>query len=286
MLSVLAELQRELIVANANDGLASARARGRVGGRRPKLTADQASLAQRLYDEREKTVQQIADMSGVPRSTVYGHLDKTDKADQQGTGGDRQCHTAHAGDTPPAGEIPLPLLDCAPDATEICPLTRGCLPLVGTELLVRTAHSARCVIIGTAGHALPFLSTHSQRANASGRRMLLLSSSIRTTVAPKGSEWLSWIGVKANSTAALSPSNQRTLARSQPHRRILAAPRTERQHLCPVSAKPAPGLNKPGPIRSPFRRTIRGGMAAIRSRGTLPLSHRTSSDSHGRGKAG
>ncbi|MER6306595.1 hypothetical protein ACWCXK_38735 [Streptomyces sp. NPDC001739] len=29
-----------------------------------------------MYDEREKTVQQIADMFGVPRSTVYGHLNK------------------------------------------------------------------------------------------------------------------------------------------------------------------------------------------------------------------
>ncbi|MFJ3308313.1 helix-turn-helix domain-containing protein [Streptomyces sp. NPDC086549] len=76
MLSVLAELQRELIMANANDALASARARGRVGGRRPKLTPDQAELAQRLYDAREKTVQQIADMFNVPRSTVYGHLDR------------------------------------------------------------------------------------------------------------------------------------------------------------------------------------------------------------------
>ncbi|MEV4177805.1 recombinase family protein [Nonomuraea sp. NPDC049709] len=74
MLSVLAELQRELIVANTMDGLASARARGRVGGRRPKLTADQAALAQELYDARDKTVQQIADLFGVPRSTVYGHL--------------------------------------------------------------------------------------------------------------------------------------------------------------------------------------------------------------------
>ncbi|MFF3876073.1 hypothetical protein ACFYYV_31390, partial [Streptomyces sp. NPDC001978] len=36
---MLAELRRELIVANTNDGLASARARGQVGGRRPKLTA-------------------------------------------------------------------------------------------------------------------------------------------------------------------------------------------------------------------------------------------------------
>jgi DNA invertase Pin-like site-specific DNA recombinase len=76
MLSVLAELQRELIVANTMDGLASARARGRVGGRRPRLTEDQAALAQELYDARVKTVQQIADVFGVPRSTVYGHLNK------------------------------------------------------------------------------------------------------------------------------------------------------------------------------------------------------------------
>ena len=36
MLSVLAELQRELTVANTKDGLAAAR--GRAGGRRPKLS--------------------------------------------------------------------------------------------------------------------------------------------------------------------------------------------------------------------------------------------------------
>ena len=35
MLSVLAELQRELIVANTRDGLAAARARGRTGGQAP-----------------------------------------------------------------------------------------------------------------------------------------------------------------------------------------------------------------------------------------------------------
>lgn len=63
-------------MANTNDGLASARARGRVGGRRPRLTPDQAALAQQLYDARDKTVQQIADLFGVPRSTVYGHLDR------------------------------------------------------------------------------------------------------------------------------------------------------------------------------------------------------------------
>ncbi|MEV4530146.1 helix-turn-helix domain-containing protein [Streptosporangium sp. NPDC049304] len=82
MLSVLAELQRELVVANTMDGLTSARARGRVGGRRPKLTADQVTLAQDLYDTRDKTVQQIADLFGVPRSTVYGHL-KSDAVRRQ-----------------------------------------------------------------------------------------------------------------------------------------------------------------------------------------------------------
>jgi DNA invertase Pin-like site-specific DNA recombinase len=76
MLSVLAELQRELIIANTNDGLAAARARGRVGGRRPRPSSEQAALAQDLYDARDKTGQQIADLFSVPRSTVYGHLQR------------------------------------------------------------------------------------------------------------------------------------------------------------------------------------------------------------------
>lgn len=83
MLSVLAELQRELIVANTNDGLPSARARGRVGGHRPKLTEDPAALAQPLSDQQEKTVKHIADMFGAPRSPVYGHPDKTKTVPRQ-----------------------------------------------------------------------------------------------------------------------------------------------------------------------------------------------------------
>lgn len=74
MFAVFAEFQRELIIANTRDGLAAARARGRVGGRRPKLTPDQAALAQQLYDAREKTVEQIAALFNVPRGTLYGYL--------------------------------------------------------------------------------------------------------------------------------------------------------------------------------------------------------------------
>jgi hypothetical protein len=46
--------------------------------RRPaaRLTEDQAALTQELYDARTKTVQQIADLFGVSRFTVYGPLNK------------------------------------------------------------------------------------------------------------------------------------------------------------------------------------------------------------------
>lgn len=77
MLGVMAQFQRELIHANTMDGLAAARARGRVGGRKPKLSEQQAKLAQELYDKREKTVQEIADLFSVPRTTVYGHLNRS-----------------------------------------------------------------------------------------------------------------------------------------------------------------------------------------------------------------
>lgn len=74
MLSVLAELQRKLIVANTRDGFATARARGRRGGRPPRLTTEQARLAQHLYDADEMTVQQIAELFDARRGTSYGHL--------------------------------------------------------------------------------------------------------------------------------------------------------------------------------------------------------------------
>jgi predicted transcriptional regulator YheO len=41
------------------------------------LRRPEAELAQQLYDAGTKTVQQIADLFDVPRTTVYGHLDKT-----------------------------------------------------------------------------------------------------------------------------------------------------------------------------------------------------------------
>ena len=62
--AVLAELQRELIIANTRDGLAAARARGRVR-RPPAHPYRQARLnsPSRCYDAGDMTVQQIAGLS-------------------------------------------------------------------------------------------------------------------------------------------------------------------------------------------------------------------------------
>ena len=68
------EYQREILVESTHEGLAAARARGRFGGRKPKLSADQIRLAREMYDKRDRTVQQIADALKVTRTTIYRAL--------------------------------------------------------------------------------------------------------------------------------------------------------------------------------------------------------------------
>lgn len=76
-LAALAEYDREMIVEGTRDGLAAARARGRVGGRPPALTPARLDQAQVLYDSRQHTVTEIADSMRVGRSTLYRQLAHT-----------------------------------------------------------------------------------------------------------------------------------------------------------------------------------------------------------------
>ena len=70
-----------LTLAVPREGLESARARGRAGGRKPKLTARQVEVARGMYEEngddgkRKYTVAAIAETFGVSRKTVYRHLE-------------------------------------------------------------------------------------------------------------------------------------------------------------------------------------------------------------------
>ena len=47
MLAAIDKFQRELIVEGTHESLAAARARGRTGGRKPKLTPKQVQVARR-----------------------------------------------------------------------------------------------------------------------------------------------------------------------------------------------------------------------------------------------
>lgn len=82
MLAAFAEWEHDLIVSRTNEGLAAARARGRHGGRRPKLSERQVEDARRMYNElgpdgkRRWTVQEIADAYRVTRPTIYRALEK------------------------------------------------------------------------------------------------------------------------------------------------------------------------------------------------------------------
>lgn len=70
----VAAMERELLVERTQSGLAAARARGRVGGRRRTFTPAQEREAQRLYDLGQLTVEQIARAVGASTSTIYRYL--------------------------------------------------------------------------------------------------------------------------------------------------------------------------------------------------------------------
>ncbi len=70
MIAAFAEFEREIMRARTMEGLASARARGRAGGRKPALSGSQATLARKLANEGHQ-ISQIAKDLGVSRPTIY-----------------------------------------------------------------------------------------------------------------------------------------------------------------------------------------------------------------------
>ena len=80
ILGAIDEFQRELIVEGTKEGLEAARARGRVGGSKPKLTTVQRKRARELYDmkgpdgKRAHTVAEIGAILDVSRQTIYRAL--------------------------------------------------------------------------------------------------------------------------------------------------------------------------------------------------------------------
>ncbi|SNT64702.1 Site-specific DNA recombinase [Streptosporangium subroseum] len=72
--AALAEFIRELIISGTREGLAAARARGRVGGRPTVITPDLLRAARDLLPNPEHSVTSIAKLLGVSAGTLYNHI--------------------------------------------------------------------------------------------------------------------------------------------------------------------------------------------------------------------
>lgn len=76
LIASLAEFERDIIRDRTQAGLQAARARGKRGGRRPSLDRKQVEMASSMLDTGVSTMEEIAKMFGVSRTTLYRHLKK------------------------------------------------------------------------------------------------------------------------------------------------------------------------------------------------------------------
>jgi Resolvase, N terminal domain len=128
VLAAMDEMLADLISEGTREGLESARARGRTGGRTPKLTTRQAEVARGMYDEtgadgrRKYTVAEIAETFGVSAKPSTGTSTPPVAA----------ASPARAGSRPrPPGRWPccrtqsMPASANAPPEHGLAPLLRG-----------------------------------------------------------------------------------------------------------------------------------------------------------------
>jgi len=66
----LSQFEADLIAQRTREGLAAARARGRFGGR-PKTTSDKSSMALKMYDSKEFSVDEICKSCHIGKTTLY-----------------------------------------------------------------------------------------------------------------------------------------------------------------------------------------------------------------------
>lgn len=69
-------IEADLIRAHTREGMAVARAAGKLRGRKPKLTPARETLLVELHRTGQKNPSDLADVFGVGRSTVYRALQR------------------------------------------------------------------------------------------------------------------------------------------------------------------------------------------------------------------
>jgi len=75
----LAEFERNLIRERTRAGLEAARARGRLGGRRPKLTNKEIETMRKMDEAGTHTITEICQLFGISKPTFYAYKEKWTK---------------------------------------------------------------------------------------------------------------------------------------------------------------------------------------------------------------
>ena len=76
VLAMVAEFEADLIRLRTREGMRVARAKGRLGGKQPKLNPRQEAHLVTLYRAGEHSVSELEDLFGITRSTVYRALQR------------------------------------------------------------------------------------------------------------------------------------------------------------------------------------------------------------------
>jgi DNA invertase Pin-like site-specific DNA recombinase len=80
ILATFAEFEVDLIRMRTREGMAMARAKGKLRGKQPKLSTKQQKEVRRMYDTGDYSIGDLAELFSVSRATVYRTLARTSSA--------------------------------------------------------------------------------------------------------------------------------------------------------------------------------------------------------------
>lgn len=81
MFAGISQFERDLISQRTKEGLAAARARGRKGGRRPKLDATKKDAIYSLYQQRKTSIKELCKMFDISKPTLYKVIEELSNKD-------------------------------------------------------------------------------------------------------------------------------------------------------------------------------------------------------------
>jgi DNA invertase Pin-like site-specific DNA recombinase len=100
MLAVFAEFEADLLKMRTREGMAIARSRGKLKGRRPKLTARQQAELVRMHATGNYTITELMEVFSIGRATVYRALERVARTAPADPDHDPTVHRVRTGGTP------------------------------------------------------------------------------------------------------------------------------------------------------------------------------------------